>query len=52
MNSILKIGGEAVYRSSPKASANLPSSPGKRRSRKRAGGGSGDENRGFLLTTF
>jgi hypothetical protein len=33
----------AMYHSLPKVSANLPSSPGMRRSRERAGGGSGDE---------
>ncbi len=39
-----------MYRNSPKASVNLPSSPGKRRSRKRDGGGSGNDKT-FTVST-
>jgi hypothetical protein len=38
-----------MYRSSPKASANLPSSPGMRRSRKKDGGSSGSD---YRMDTF
>ena len=41
-----------IWHCSPKVSTNLPSSPGKRRSRERAGGRSGDEDRVPLELTI